>query len=171
MTRHIKHPSPESGYGLRSVWDDDFILLTFLYIVAATGHRVSDPYITNGLDGYLRDPLVAEVAETFVHIASDWPGRQDRVSRTMAIQAELNDLSGPANLLFKMPDSLAPLYPFTPRIVLFGHTHKAAFQYHSGKYPTIYANTGSWVDKKQSTWVEIAIVDGPPETGIEGLSG
>jgi hypothetical protein len=155
----INNPSLDSGYKVRNVFDDAFIALAFAYIVAATRHKYLDLYLMNGLDGYYRDPLVVDVTEAFVHIASDWPVHQGRVSRTMAIRAELNDLSGPANLLFKMPDSLKPLYPFTPRIILFGHTHKAAFQYHSGLNDTIYVNTGSWVDKKPSTWVEIEIRD------------
>ena len=59
-----------------------------------------------------------------------------------------------------MPDRIKDLYPFTPRIVLFGHTHQAAFQYHSGQVETIYANTGTWIDSKPMTWVEIEINNG-----------
>jgi UDP-2,3-diacylglucosamine pyrophosphatase LpxH len=56
-----------------------------------------------------------------------------------------------------MPQYLQDKYPFTPRIILFGHTHQAAFQYHSGDMDTIYVNTGTWIDNKPMTWVEIEI--------------
>ena len=57
-----------------------------------------------------------------------------------------------------MPDRIEDLYPFTPRIILFGHTHVPAFQYHSGDAETIYVNTGTWVDQKPDmTWAEIEI--------------
>ena len=61
-----------------------------------------------------------------------------------------------------MPERIRDLYPFTPRIVLFGHTHQAAFQYDSGDVVTIYVNTGTWIDKQPNmTWAEIEIVDNP----------
>lgn len=48
---------------------------------------------------------------------------------------------------------------FTPRIVLFGHTHKAMFWQRIGSRSTIYANTGTWIDSKPMTWVEVEVND------------
>ncbi len=57
-------------------------------------------------------------------------------------------------------DYLENYYPFTPRIILFGHTHEAAFQAQSGEVKTIYVNTGTWIDGKPMTWAEIEVADG-----------
>ena len=95
-------------------------------------------------------------------IFSGWPSRQNIVDHYEAVINELGHLNSAANLLFKMPERIRDLYPFTPRIVLFGHTHQAAFQYHSGDVETIYVNTGTWIDKQPNmTWAEIEIVDNP----------
>jgi len=93
-------------------------------------------------------------------IFSGWPSRQDIIDHYGAVFDDLGHLSGAANLLFEMPNRIKNLYPFTPRIILFGHTHQAAFQYHSGEVDTLYANTGNWIDKKPMTWVEIEINGG-----------
>ncbi len=77
-----------------------------------------------------------------------------------AVWNDLGNLNSAANLIFEMPERIKDMYPFTPRIVLFGHTHQAVFQYHSGDVETIYANTGTWIDSKPMTWVEIQITTG-----------
>jgi len=77
-----------------------------------------------------------------------------------ALFSEIGFLNAAANLLFEMPERIRALYPFTPRIILFGHTHEACLQYHSGAVETVYANTGTWIDKTPAmTWVEIEIDD------------
>jgi len=114
----------------------------------------------DALDDYTPDPSVEEVAFTYDAIFSGWPSRQDIVTNYEALSNDLGHLSSAANLLFEMPDRIRDRYPFTPRIVLFGHTHQAAFQYHSGDVETIYVNTGTWIDSKPMSWVEIEINDG-----------
>ena len=116
----------------------------------------------DGLDDftYADDPSVEDIALTYDTIYSNWPARQDRVSQVDAVFNDIGVLSSAANLIFEMPDFLKDKYPFTPRIILFGHTHEAAFQYHSGEMDTLYVNTGTWIDKKKNmTWAEIKISD------------
>ncbi len=163
LDRYVKHPSTASGYGMRGevggIWDDAFIVIVFNAIALDMGYKPLDQFEMNGLDGYGSDPFVETVAFTFDSIVSDWPTNHDRVSSTTAIWDDLGHLSGPANIIFEMPDYMKPFYPFTPRIILFGHTHEAEFQYHAGPVDTIYVNTGTWIDKKPMTWAEIEIND------------
>jgi hypothetical protein len=116
------------------IWDDAFIVIVFNAIALATGHGPLDQFLMNDLDGYSSDPFVETVALTFDSIVSDWPAHHDRVSSTMAIWDDLGHLSGPANIIFEMPDYLKPYYPFTPRIILFGHTHQAEFSIMPGPW-------------------------------------
>lgn len=64
-----------------------------------------------------------------------------------------------------MPSAIKLKYPFTPRIILFGHTHEAVFQsQQNGDTENIYINTGTWIDSVSSmTWSEIAC-----EYGVNG---
>lgn len=41
--------------------------------------------------------------------------------------------------------------------VLFGHTHKPLLWQRFGWPSRIYANTGTWIDSKPMTWVEVDI--------------
>ena len=141
--------------------DDALIKEVFIAIAIWSGNWPWDRFIMDALDNFTSDPSVEEIASTYDTIWSGWPDRQNIVDHYEAIFNELGHLNSAANLLFEMPDRIKALYPFTPRIVLFGHTHQAAFQYHhSGLTETIYANTGTWIDKKPMTWVEIEINDG-----------
>lgn len=139
--------------------DDTFIVALFTAITRWTGHRAWDRFTMNGMDGLIRDPFVGAISLIFDTIFSGWPSRQDIVNNYEAVFNDFR-LSSAANLLFQMPDRIKDLYPFTPRIVLFGHTHQAAFQYQGGEVDTIYANTGTWIDSKPMTWVEVEINDG-----------
>jgi UDP-2,3-diacylglucosamine pyrophosphatase LpxH len=139
------------------IFDDTVIIAVFNAIALWSGNWPWDQFIMNNLDGYNTGPLVEDVAFTYDTIFSDWNTRQNRVSQVEAVWNDLGSLAGAANLIFEMPDSLKDKYPFKPRIILFGHTHQAAFQYNSGDVDTIYANTGTWIDSKPMTWVEIKI--------------
>ncbi|MFH1080425.1 MAG: metallophosphoesterase [Pseudomonadota bacterium] len=152
----------QSGYNgeVGNIVDDAFIIAVFNAIALWSGHRPWDKFTMDHLDNYSSNPSVEDIAFTYDTIFSGWPSRQDIVDHSEAVLNDLGHLSSAANLLFEMPDRIKDLYPFTPRIVLFGHTHQAAFQYHSGEVETIYANTGTWIDKKPMTWVEIEINDG-----------
>jgi UDP-2,3-diacylglucosamine pyrophosphatase LpxH len=168
LDQYVKSPSTATGYGLRGdlggIWDDAFIIAVFNGIALGTGHRPWTHFLMNQLDAYNSDPTVEGVAFTFDSIVSDWPTNHNRVSSTMAIWDDLGHLSGPANIIFEMPDYLKPYYDFTPRIILFGHTHQPEFKYHSGQVDTIYVNTGTWIDstkktKHYMTWAEIEMND------------
>jgi UDP-2,3-diacylglucosamine pyrophosphatase LpxH len=163
LDQYVKHPSTATGFGRRGevggIWDDAFIIAVFNAIALDMGSWPWDHFSMNGLDGFDSDPSVEGVAFDYDSIVSGWPTNHDRVTSTLAIFDDLGSLSGPANLIFEMPDYLKDLYPFTPRIILFGHTHEAEFQYHSGPVETIYVNTGTWIDTKPMTWVEIEIND------------
>ncbi|MFH2126186.1 MAG: metallophosphoesterase [Pseudomonadota bacterium] len=163
LDQYVKHPAAATSYGMRgeasSIWDDAFVIAVFNAIALDMGLWPWNHFKMNGLDNYGSDPSVEGVAFTFDSIVSDWPTNHNRVSSTMAILDDLGNLSGPASLIFEMPDYLKDLYPFTPRIILFGHTHEAEFQYHAGPVETIYVNTGTWIDTKPMTWVEIEIND------------
>lgn len=152
----------QGGYGgeVGNIIDDAFIIALFNAIALWSGHWPWDKFTMDNLDNYSSDPFVEDIAFTYDTIFGGWPSRQDIVDHYEAVLNDLGHLSSAANLLFEMPDRIKELYPFTPRIVLFGHTHQAAFQYHSGEVETIYANTGTWIDKEPMTWVEIEINDG-----------
>ncbi len=152
----------QGGYSgeVGNVIDDAFIIALFNAIALWSGHWPWDKFTMDNLDNYSSDPFVEGIAFAYDTIFSGWPSRQDIVDHYEAVLNDLGHLNSAANLLFEMPDRIKELYPFTPRIVLFGHTHQAAFQYHSGEVETIYANTGTWIDKDPMTWVEIEINDG-----------
>ena len=142
------------------IFDDAVIIAVFNAIALWSGNWPWSQFIMNHLDGYSIDPSVEDVAFTYDTIFSGWPTRQNRVSQVEAVWNDLGSLISAANLIFEMPDSLKDKYPFKPRIVLFGHTHQAAFQYHSADVDTLYADTGTWIDSNPMTWVEIQITAG-----------
>ncbi len=148
------------GGAVEGILDDAFIIAVFNAISLWTDHWPWSKFIMDGMDDFKSDPSVEDIAFTYDTIFSGWPSRQDIVDHYEAVFNDLGHLSSPANLLFEMPDRIKDRYPFTPRIVLFGHTHEAAFQYHSGQVETIYANTGTWIDAKPMTWVEVEITEG-----------
>ena len=154
----------QAGYdeAAGNVIDDALIGILFNAIGLWSGNGPLSQFNMNRLDGFTDDPIVEKIAFMYDTIFSGWPSRQNIVDHYEAVINELGHLNSAANLLFKMPERIRDLYPFTPRIVLFGHTHQAAFQYHSGDVETIYVNTGTWIDKQPNmTWAEIEIVDNP----------
>jgi UDP-2,3-diacylglucosamine pyrophosphatase LpxH len=168
LDRFVKSPAEVNRY-LRqggyygeagNIIDDAFIIAVFTAIALWSGNRPFDKFSMNKLDRFTSDPSIEGIAFIYDTILSGWPSRQNIVDRYEAVLNDLGHLSSAANLLFEMPARIKGMYPFTPRIVLFGHTHEAAFQYHSGEVETIYANTGTWIDSKPMTWVEIEINDG-----------
>lgn len=152
----------QAGYEgeVGNIIDDVLIVLIFNAIALWAERGPGDKFIMDNLDNFSNDPSVEKIALTYDTIFSGWPSRQNIIDHYGAVLDDLGHLSGASNLLFEMPDRIKDLYPFTPRIILFGHTHQAAFQYHSGEVETIYANTGTWIDTKPMTWVEIEINDG-----------
>lgn len=141
----------------KGVFSDAFIIGVFDAIALWCGVRPWNKFTMDDMDAFLTDPWALRISLMYDKIYSRWPVRQDRVSPIEAVLDDMGCLNSAANLIFEMPARLRDKYPFTPRIILFGHTHQATFQYHAGDAGTIYANTGTWIDKKPMTWVEIEI--------------
>lgn len=142
---------------VQGAFSDAFIISLFNAIALWCDVSPWSKFTMNDLDAFLADPRVLNVSVIYDQIYSKWPARQDRVSPIEAVWDDIGHLGSAANLIFEMPDYLKDDYPFTPRIIVFGHTHQAAFQYHAGEPETIYANSGTWIDSKPMTWVEIEI--------------
>ena len=140
------------------VFNDEFINALFdAFALVWGGYWPWDTFNMGAVDNFTNNPSILTIGNTFDGIYSNWPSRMDRVNPYEAVWNEVGHLSSAANLLFEMPDRIRTNYPFVPRIVLFGHTHKAAFYYHCDTTNSIYANTGTWVDGIPRTWVEIEI--------------
>jgi UDP-2,3-diacylglucosamine pyrophosphatase LpxH len=165
LDQFVKAPSEINNYlnlagldqAVGDMIDDAFIIAVFNAIALWAGYWPWDNFKMQNLDDYPDDPFVEDIALAYDTIFSGWPERQNIVDHFEAVLNDLGFLNSAANLLFEMPERIRGLYPFTPRIVLFGHTHQAAFQYHAGEVETIYANTGTWIDGKPMTWVEVDI--------------
>jgi len=142
-----------------SDWQERLIEVVFTAIVRWAGKGPDDLFIMNGKDQFTDDPTVDEVRVMYAEIMSKWSERQDIVLPEMALLNEMGYMINSAQLLFSMPNSIKTYYPFAPRIVLFGHTHKAMFWQRFGLRNTIYANTGTWIDGKPMTWVEVETRD------------
>ena len=163
LDRFIKAPTktPRRFKGRASeptdVFSDAFVIGVFNAIALWCEVWPWNKFTMNNIDSFSTDPWVLNLSFVYDGIYDKWPVRQNRVSQVEAVWDDIGHLSGAANLIFEMPQYLQDKYPFTPRIILFGHTHQAAFQYHSGDMDTIYVNTGTWIDNKPMTWVEIEI--------------
>lgn len=142
LTQHI------TSNGISNVLPD----LVYEAVIAYSGLSQSDAYSMNGLDGFTTDPTVTDVAAAYSDIFTQWTDRQNIVDEVTASIDDMGTLVGAANHQFTLPTQI----PFTPRIIVFGHTHHAVFQ-HLQPSDDIYANTGTWIDGKSSTWVEITI--------------
>lgn len=173
LDQFIKSPTKVNEYLIQggyegkvgNVIDDAFIIALFNAIAIWSGNWPWDRFTMNGTDNLTNDPSVEDIACTYDTIFSGWPSQQNIVDHYESVWNDLGHLTSAANLLFEMPERIKDLYPFTPRIVLFGHTHQAAFQFHSGEEESIYANTGTWIDGKPMTWVEVEINQG--ESGLK----
>jgi len=138
------------------VFNDEFIHVLFdTFALVWGGYLPWNTFMMGGLDYFNTDPSMDDIGNVYNGIYSNWPSRMDIVNPYEAVWNDVGHLSSAANLLFEMPDRIKPLYPFIPRIVLFGHTHKAAFNYYCDTVNSVYANTGTWIDGSPRTWVEI----------------
>lgn len=146
---------PPAGSGVTGVFDDAFVIAVFDAVALWCEVWPWDRFVMNDTDGFYSDPRVLSISTTYEKIYGKWPARQDRVSQVVAVWDDVGHLAPAANLIFEMPEHLRGKYPFTPRIVIFGHTHEAAFQYHAGEPDTVYVNSGTWIDGKPMTWVEV----------------
>jgi UDP-2,3-diacylglucosamine pyrophosphatase LpxH len=168
LDEFVKAPEATNG-----MFDDVLISLVFDGIALWNGSGLEDKFTMDEKDGYGpdNDPSVGEISITYDAIFSDWPSNQNRVSNVEAVWNDVGFLSNAANLLFEMPEHLKDKYLFTPRIILFGHTHQAEFQHHFDTPDTLYVNTGTWIDSNpMMTWAEIEIGDTPENGKTYGVS-
>lgn len=148
-----------TGPNAEGVIDDVLIVAIFNAIALWAGKRPRDVFVMDGLDGFAEDPFVESVALLYDRIYSEWPARQNIVNKRVAFFSDLGEMDAAADLLLFMPEQILQFYPFAPRIVLFGHTHKPCLAFHGWGGGTIYANTGTWTDDHPMTWVEIEIAE------------
>jgi UDP-2,3-diacylglucosamine pyrophosphatase LpxH len=153
VTPHLK------GLPQSAERQDLLIAAIFNAIALWAGKGPDDLFVMAEKDGFISDPTVADITGLYDAIMSAWPDRQNIVQPDMALLNELGYMINSANLLFNMPNNIKDHYPFTPRIVLFGHTHKPLLWQRFGWPSRIYANTGTWIDSKPMTWVEVDIRD------------
>ena len=142
---------------------DELPKLVYEAVALYTGHHLASATWMNGLDNYDTNPLVSRVADTYAEIMAKWDQRQNTVDSILAAIDDMGSLYGAALNLFN--DST--VYGFTPQIVIMGHTHRAAFMQASHPKETIYANTGTWIDGKDCTWVELDMESGDGFTDYE----
>lgn len=133
------------------------IAAIFNAIALWAGKGPRDTFIMEDKDGFITDPSVARITTLYSPIMTKWSSRQNIVLPDMALLNEVGYMINSALLLLNMPKKIKQYYPFTPRIVLFGHTHKAFFWQRIGWPSAIYVNTGTWIDSKPMTWVEVDI--------------
>lgn len=152
VKRHLK--------GLPKSSDRDLLIAAIFNAIALwAGKGPKDIFIMDDKDDFLTDPTVAEITHLYSPIMTNWSSRQNIVLPDMALLNEVGYMINSAVLLLNMPKRIKKYYPFTPRIVLFGHTHKAFFWQRIGWPSSIYVNTGTWIDSKPMTWVEVDIRD------------
>lgn len=118
-------------------------------LVLFEGMSTSDAYVMDGLDNFATDPLVSLVDSRYRDLITSWSARQDVVDPATAIIGDMGYLDQAAQYLLGNPQTL----PFAPEIILFGHTHIPYFQQYTNG--TLYVNTGTWIDSKACTYVEI----------------
>lgn len=152
VKRHLK--------GLPKSADRDLLIAAIFNAIALwAGKGPEDIFIMDDKDDFTTDPTVADITHLYSPIMTNWSSRQNIVLPDMALLNEVGYMINSALLLLNMPKRIKKYYPFTPRIVLFGHTHKAFFWQRIGWPSSIYVNTGTWVDSKPMTWVEVDIRD------------
>jgi UDP-2,3-diacylglucosamine pyrophosphatase LpxH len=146
--------------GLPKSADRDLLIAAIFNAIALwAGKRPEDIFIMDDKDNFITDPTIADITHLYSPIMTNWSSRQNIVLPDMALLNEVGYMINSALLLLNMPTRIKPYYPFTPRIVLFGHTHKAFFWQRIGWPSSIYVNTGTWIDGKPMTWVEVDIQD------------
>jgi UDP-2,3-diacylglucosamine pyrophosphatase LpxH len=146
--------------GLPKSADRDLLIAAIFNAIALwAGKGPRDIFIMDGKDKFVKNPTIAGITRMYSPIMTNWSSRQNIVLPDMALLNEVGYMINSALLLLNMPTRIKPYYPFTPRIVLFGHTHKAFFWQRIGWPSSIYVNTGTWIDGKPMTWVEVDIQD------------
>ena len=160
----------ESSKKRLSPTGEKLISAVFWTVAAWAGKRPWDRFVMNGVDGWSEDPSLAEVDSLYQDIYHEWSNRQDIVPPGVALADEFS-LEGAALLLLRMPNFIRHEYPFTPQIVIFGHTHKAVLRKDFGPTGGVYANTGTWIDDHAMTWVEVLETEeGSVEVSLNSFS-
>jgi len=133
----------------------------FFEAIKGTTIRADDTFLMNGLDGFSPDPTCTDVLEYYEAIYKKWNQRQDVVPREIAPVDDVGTLVPAASWIFLTGK------PYSPKILIFGHTHNFGLHgFHSilgreetsspcKEYKHIYANTGTWIDGKVCTYIEV----------------
>jgi UDP-2,3-diacylglucosamine pyrophosphatase LpxH len=140
--------------GLRGTLPNDFL--------DAIGRRAAttgSTFLMDGLDGFSPDPAYNDVLAYYAKIYEDWGSRQDIVPSEVAPIDDLGTLVLAANWIILTGQ------PYSPKILIFGHTHNYGFHGHHKvlggaslgceQYKHIYANAGTWIDGKTCTYIEV----------------
>lgn len=133
---------------------EKLIAAVFWGVAAWAGKRPGDRFVMNGLDGWTEDPTLEQIYQLYKAIYDQWSVRQNIVLPGTALVSEFR-LETAASLLLRMPERIRDRYPFTPKIVIFGHTHGSTLLENFGLTNGTYANTGTWVDGHEMSWVEV----------------
>jgi UDP-2,3-diacylglucosamine pyrophosphatase LpxH len=144
----IKHPN--------------FIQDMFNAIAQNCGLSASDTIQLNGIPGYPASLTISEIGKRFSNLIRNWENAPENINVPAAIQGDLENLSSAASLAYFSH------FGSNINIVIFGHTHipdmdkrydlnpLADDTGHTSDEPCryIYANSGTWVDGKDCTYVE-----------------
>ncbi len=131
----------------------------FFSAITGKAKYAKGTFVMDGLDGFLTDPTYKDVFDCFAHIYDEWGARQDIVPPVMAPADDLGTLLPAASWIFLTGQ------PYSPKILIFGHTHKYDFRgfgrilrpasLRCRQYEQIYANAGTWIDGKTCTYIEV----------------
>jgi UDP-2,3-diacylglucosamine pyrophosphatase LpxH len=134
----------------------EFIKDLFTAIAKDCGLNENTPIKMNSIDNYTNDPTVKDVVNNYAGLPERWDSLQPAgLKSSSAISNQLSGLR------------LTGLNKYCPpnRIVIFGHTHKVmliGMSKNSHFYTDdgngcgyIYANSGTWVDGKKCTYIEV----------------
>lgn len=133
---------------------EKLIAAVFWGVAAWAGKRPEDRIVMNGLEGWTEDPTLEQIYQLYKAIYDQWSARQNIVLPGTALVSEFR-LETAASLLLRMPERIRDRYPFIPKIVIFGHTHGPVLLEDFGLARGTYANTGTWVDGHEMSWVEV----------------
>ncbi len=146
---------------------DDFAKAVFNAIVKECGLEARSLIKMNGIDSYINSVTVSDVDRWFGNIYDEWNKRKGNVPKEEAVVGDIDELYPAAVSQYFMKKR-------KPDIVIFGHTHQARIhgllledELEKGMdknlelIPSghIYANTGTWIDSKISTFVETELSD------------
>ncbi|MDH3998965.1 MAG: metallophosphoesterase [Desulfuromonadales bacterium] len=141
----------------------DFAKSVFEAVVEEAGLQQSSIVKMNGIDGYSDSVTIAQATQWFADLYEQWePHKPGNVNKFKAVLDDAGLLGLAAKTQYFEPNH-------GKGIVIFGHTHKYVLRgdgfdendpdpesLEIKKTPSqrIYANCGTWIDAKKSTYIE-----------------